>query len=296
MKKQIFDCPYQYFLVVVVYAVILIILGSFIDYGASSIIVHSSAFNAFIEDNANMVAYSMVAISGVLVFKGFAKKDKFFLAYLFLVIAFSVPTVLYKGFLVEYISFGTLVFKKCLSAFLCVGFYGTVSFVVFKMTSDEDADYLIKLGFAMMISFIISGILNKSLKEIAHRPRYRFLVSDKNTENFTFVNWWNWNIKRGLLYGDNFKSYPSGHLTATTMLIMLPYLNNISKYKKKKGNIVLWSFAFAFMIFMSYNRLATGAHFLSDIGFGILYTVSIYYVVTSVILKNGTAINSNKLN
>ena len=150
-----------------------------------------------------------------------------------------------------------------------------VSFIFYKLIDKAKADTLIATGLVIIISGIISITLNDLLKYFACRPRYRYLITLEDPVS-EFKNWWE--MSPYLKDESNYRSWPSGHMTRSVMMLALPMLADVLKTKKKSVKIVLFSIAVLFIVLLGYNRIHTNAHFLTDVCFGSLFTLCIYGV------------------
>ena len=159
-------------------------------------------------------------------------------------------------------------------------------------TSSLDKKQMLFIIVVLTLVIGLSNGANQLLKIVFSRPRYR-VISNGIAD---FTNWWdvskNKSIKEYLLKNfsnitkEEFKSFPSGHMTNSFNLIfilpMLPVINNHIKIRQE----VLFLIAFIFNIVLAYTRMRLGAHYLSDVCFGSLIATIFIYVGNEIYLKN----------
>ena len=143
---------------------------------------------------------------------------------------------------------------------------------------------MIAIGSIILIAGITSDWINLWLKQVASRPRYKYLVTLDNPKS-AFRNWWEM-IPNLAGSNDSFKSWPSGNMTIASMMFSLPLFAEVLK---KKNNIIRWTlfgFACVWVILYGYNRIHMMAHFLTDVSFGVLVTYVIHGVASILIIPN----------
>ena len=166
-------------------------------------------------------------------------------------------------------------------------------YFLFKYATIKPMQILIILLSIMVIYGIAIG-LNQILKNVMCRPRSRFLF-ETETMNSNYREWW----ERGKSVKDNwvkllwpgtdvaitteeFKSFPSGHMANTMILLpmflFVPIINNHVKLKEEWIVIisVLWN------LVLAYTRMRVGAHFLSDVCMGAFMTIVVTYAVNEL--------------
>lgn len=110
------------------------------------------------------------------------------------------------------------------------------------------------------------------IKNIMVRPRYRFLVNNASFADFKC--WWEQGVilknEFGDAFSEEFKSFPSGHMATASCiiptLIYLPYFKN-NMMKTQTG---LFYIGLVWALLMGLARISVGAHYLSDVSFGLL--------------------------
>lgn len=154
-------------------------------------------------------------------------------------------------------------------------------FVLGLFFYDTDCDktlvknVLITVG---ICSFAI--IMTQAIKSIMLRPRFRLLVELNDMSLFT--NWFQPGKAIEGVIEEELKSFPSGHATMSAgIMVILAYLPSITN-KVKINQTLLFYIGFAYTLLVIFTRLSLGAHFLSDVSFGLLITTVVFYGVDFV--------------
>lgn len=129
-------------------------------------------------------------------------------------------------------------------------------------------------GKVASITFVISGIFAEVAKRLWGRVRFENLAS--NFSNFT-----PWYIPQGITGGH---SFPSGHAYLSAMTITLTILVLYNKRKWKKWFVGLLTGLFT--VFICYERIIGGYHYLSDVVFGAFFTILTLLIVYNINSKN----------
>jgi membrane-associated phospholipid phosphatase len=158
-----------------------------------------------------------------------------------------------------------------------------VAFLAYFIIDDEHAELLIAIGAIILISGMFSEFVNEWLKVVGCRPRYRYLITldDPKSE---YRNWWE--MRPYIADESNFRSWPSGHMTRSVMMLTLPMIVDGLKCRKRAVKYVLFSVALLFIILLGYNRIHTNAHFLTDVCFGSLFALSIYGLTYKLVFSS----------
>ena len=152
-----------------------------------------------------------------------------------------------------------------------------------KLLDEKNADKLIAVGAAILVAGVVSDNVNLWLKQVASRPRYKYLLTldDPHSE---YRDWWEM-IPYMAGSNDSFKSWPSGNMTIATMMFALPMLTDVFKTRSEKKNIIAFVIACGFVVLYGYNRIHMTNHFLSDVAFGTLITYLIFVAVSKAFLQ-----------
>jgi membrane-associated phospholipid phosphatase len=170
-----------------------------------------------------------------------------------------------------------------LSWLFWVVLYAWVPFVTVRLLDESDPDKLIAVGAAILIAGITADNVNLWLKQVASRPRFKYLITLDDPAS-GFRNWWQM-IPNLAGSNDNFKSWPSGNMTIATMMFSLPMLTDVLKRRSMKKNLTAFVIACVFVLIYGYNRIHMTNHFLSDVSFGTLITYLIYAAVSTAFLS-----------
>ena len=161
--------------------------------------------------------------------------------------------------------------------------YAWVPFVTKKLLDDADPNRLIAVGAAILVAGIAADNVNQWLKQVASRPRYKYLVTLADPKA-GFRNWWQM-VPNLAGSDDSFKSWPSGNMTIASMMFSLPLLTDVFKRRSEEKNLAAFLFACAFVALYGYNRIHMTNHFLSDVCFGTLITYLIYALIGTAFLR-----------
>lgn len=130
------------------------------------------------------------------------------------------------------------------------------------------------VGFVLLVS-LGQIILVNILKLTWSRPRMRMILS---VENAQFQPWWviGCNYKEAFMElgikAEEFKSFPSGHMSAATCTFILCVLPCIKENFKKYQRLIFTGCCL-FVVFVGVSRIIMGAHFLTDITIGFSCTM-----------------------
>ena len=144
--------------------------------------------------------------------------------------------------------------------------------------------YLV-LVIAMAIVFLL---LITAAKSLMHRPRYRGIYEYGHD---LYLPWYTRcsNYKELMeiydLSKEEFKSFPSGHSASAMLIPMYSLFLTNTKKSYKKASMIIFPISFAFGLTVMFSRMHLGAHYLSDVSFGALMTVTMFFV-SSLYLSN----------
>lgn len=283
-KKYILGIPLYGFIIVVAICALGIIVGSFCDYQINDAIYNKTDIGAFFATYGSYFSYCLYPAAGMCLFKGLKKKNQNCLAWGLLILSYFLAVYYsnsYNGTKVRelfgYDSENPNFFISLLAYLFWVVLYSWVPLAFYFILDDANPTTLIKVGAVILIAGVTSDCVNLWLKQVASRPRFKYLIILANPKD-DFRNWWEWvPYKAGS--NDNFKSWPSGNMTIATMMMTLPLLLNNLKWKKNYISIIGYGVGLAFVILYGYNRMHMGNHFLSDVCFGTLITYLIHSVI-----------------
>ncbi len=155
-----------------------------------------------------------------------------------------------------------------------------ICFVVF-FTKKFDKRNMIFLAFFFLIFVAAVSLTTTGAKFLWSRPRPRFIFSQDGVEpSSLFKNAWEMNPFYALKESEC-KSFPSGHSAyATIGMFVFPLLTLISDKTKneRKLQILLYYVGFVYALITMLSRVLAGAHFLSDVAAGFLFTLLLGFI------------------
>ena len=290
-RKIIMGVPRVCFWLVVSVCVIGIIIGSFFDYSINVALANKTDVGAFFATYGSYFSYCLYPAAGMCIYKGLLKKSGRYkmLAVVIMVISYFMAVYYsnsYNGSKVRelfgYTPGESTPLLSVASWLFWVVLYAWVPFVCYRIFDDSDADKLIMIGAAILIAGIVADNANQWLKQVASRPRYKYLITldDPMSE---YRNWWQM-IPNLAGSNDSYKSWPSGNMTIASMMFSLPMLSDVLKKRSDIKNMICFVVAVCFVIIYGYNRIHMTNHFLSDVCFGTLITYIIYSIVSTSFL------------
>ena len=283
--------PASGFWAVITVCVLGIVTGSFCDYQINEALANKTEIGALFATYGSYFSYCLYPAAGACLFVGLKKKWKQYrlLAWVLLLLSCFMAVYYsnsYNGKAVRALfGYEAGVSSPVLSvaSWLFWGvLYAWVPLVVIKLLDDSDPNKLIAVGAAILIAGIASDNVNLWLKQVASRPRYKYLITLEDPVS-EFRNWWQM-IPNLAGSDDNFKSWPSGNMTIASMMFSLPMLTDVWKRRSERKNRVAFGFACAFVLLYGYNRIHMTNHFLSDVCFGTLITYLIYSAISTAFL------------
>ena len=283
-EKLILGMPSIYFWVIAGILLLGIIIGSIWDFEISESLSNPSTIGDLFYHYGNVISGLIYPIGGVCIFVGLKNKgDKYRKFANFCLISLDLYSVYYLNDVsgkylrsdLGYKAGESSVMLVILAYLIFAALIVIVSFVFYKLFDKTKTETLLAAGLVIIISGILSITLNDFLKYFACRPRYRYLITleDPAAE---FKNWWE--MSPYLKDESNYRSWPSGHMTRSIMMLALPMIADLFKNRKKSVKIVMFTIAVLFIVALGYNRIHTNAHFLTDVCFGSLFTLCIYGV------------------
>lgn len=291
-SRTIMAVPGICFLAVVATCVIGILIGSFRDFQISVALANKTDLGAFFATYGSYFSFCLYPAAGACLFVGFSKKGQRFqmLAWTLLVLGCFIAVYYsnsYNGKAVRalfgYTAGESPAILSVLSWLFWVALYAWVPFVTIRLLDKSDPDKLIAVGAAILIAGITADNVNLWLKQVASRPRFKYLITlDEPASGFR--QWWQM-IPNLAGSDDNFKSWPSGNMTIAAMMFSLPMLTDVLKSRSMKKNMIAFCIACVFVVIYGYNRIHMTNHFLADVCFGTLITYLIYAAVSTAFLS-----------
>lgn len=293
MKKTILGVPSKGFVAVVAFCVIGILVGSLWDYQINVALAHKTDIGALFATYGSYFSYCLYPAAGMCLYKGLRKKGAAYrlLASVLLAASYFLAVYYsnsYNGSKVRELFGYTAGESSVLLSFCCwffwVVLYAWVPPVFNKLLDNKDAQNLIAVGATILIAGILADNVNLWLKQLASRPRYKYLITldDPISE---FRNWWQM-VPNLAGNNDNFKSWPSGNMTIAAMMFSLPMLTGAMKHATSRKNWIAFGIACGFILLYGYNRIHMTNHFLSDVCFGTLFAYLIFAIVSAAFLRS----------
>lgn len=291
-KKTIMAVPKTCFWAVVAACLIGIVIGSFRDYSINVALANKTDLGAFFATYGSFFSYCLYPAAGACLFVGFRKKGERYhmLAWTLLILSLFMAVYYSNSYngknvraLFGYVAGESSPVLSVASWLFWVVLYAWVPFVMVRVLYDGNPDKLIAVGAAILVAGIAADNMNLWLKQVASRPRYKYLITLEDPES-QFRNWWQM-IPNLAGSDDSFKSWPSGNMTIATMMFALPMLSDVTKKRSDGRNLRCFIVACVFVLIYGYNRIHMTNHFLSDVCFGTLITYLIYAAVSKAFLS-----------
>lgn len=291
-KKTVMAVPSAFFWAVCAVCAAGIILGSFIDFNINVALANKTKIGAFFATYGSYFSYCLYPAAGACLFAGFkAKGEKYrLIAWALLLVGFFMAVYYsnnYNGKTVRalfgYSAGESSPALSVLSWLFWAVLYAWVPFAVVKLADRTDPDKLIAVGAAILVAGIVADNVNLWLKQVASRPRYKYLIT-LDAPRSEYRNWWQM-VPNLAGSNDNFKSWPSGNMTIASMMFSLPMLTDVLKRRSEKRNIVAFAIACVFVLVYGYNRIHMTNHFLTDVCFGTLITYLLYAGISTAFLR-----------
>lgn len=283
MKKNINGIYVYQIIIVLLLGIIGIILGSFYDFNISKNIVNtSSPMGGFVETLGESLGYMMIPIGGTSLFIGLYKRKNVWLKVLgYFLLLISIGIGIYflgDSFIASNDSYG-ITFNVPISYVISSLTIIITSIVTYFLLDNKEQDKLIKAGIIILVSMLLQFLILNLLKSIGGRPRYRFLIDEsRNINNETYKNWYEFSPFK--FKNDFHKSWPSGHTATACVTMLLATLSPCLRFKFKYSEKVLFYIGFAYTLFIAFFRIYYGAHYLSDVSFGLIISSLICFLIS----------------
>ena len=255
------------------YAVVLacavgILLGSFLDFQINERLANVTKLGSFFAAYGCYFSYCLYPAAGMCLYKGLKKKG------------FSMAGTV--DLLFHYKAGESSPWLSVLNWLIIAALYVWPMLLGSKILDEKDADKLIAVGAAILIAGVVSDNVNLWLKQLASRPRYKYLIT-LDDPGSAYRSWWQM-IPNLAGSNDSFKSWPSGNMTIAAMMFSLPMLVDVTKKRSESRNFRCFIVACVFVLIYGYNRIHMTNHFLTDVCFGTLITYLIHAVVSKALL------------
>lgn len=154
--------------------------------------------------------------------------------------------------------------------------HGLISLFIFKKCLRKNRDNMRMIAIALLSIIVLELLLATILKFVFSRPRPRYLLDDDSIGDIQdFRNWWELQPFKcnELEKPSDWKSCPSGHTaTAIAMMFILPICALLNDDWKNNNKFRIASIYIGLLwgLLTAISRIYAGAHFLSDVGMGLL--------------------------
>jgi membrane-associated phospholipid phosphatase len=142
----------------------------------------------------------------------------------------------------------------------------------------ERAKEAVTFAIIAIVYILLIVIIMNSIKSVWGRLRMREML-DPASE---FTPWYEINFRGG--FDNRFASFPSGHTMNAAGVILITLLPSI--FVKLKGKeTLLRVVAYGWAAVVGFSRIVAGAHFSTDVLFGILLSYTLFEVARGVVTK-----------
>ena len=146
--------------------------------------------------------------------------------------------------------------------------------IIFKKRVFNDGKReIIGFSFYLMMTVLITATAVGTIKHLCGRARFYELSSPDYLGYTPFY----------IISDFGGSSFPSGHAAMSTLSILLYDINKKHKIFAKNGIIIAFSVVFVLLVVVS--RLVAGAHFITDLVFGVVIALSVRWIVKLVYRK-----------
>ena len=291
------------YIVLIAVALAMIITGSFVDFQFSKSVydaVHTNLFGVIMSGIAEIPSYLAMAAAGLLLILASKEIKKVGQVFSWIMGIFAVGFAIYNSFDTFKDNYGmyagqfgcseTLI--TVLAVIVIVLLFGFTGFIIIWKCRNKDRTYMRHIAIAIIVISVLQLVVVTGAKFIISRPRPRYIIDGLGVEQ-QYREWWEFrpfaNIKNAESTGfskGNWQSCPSGHSgTAIELAFALPLLVLLFDDWKnsQKARLIAFYVGMAWGVLTAFSRIYAGAHFLSDVGAGLLIT-SLAGLLTQLIL------------
>ena len=272
------------YIVVFAIALAMIITGSFVDLGFSKAVysyTETNLFGVIMSGLAEAPTYLTMSFAGLLLIisckelPGFKKVISIILGAAAIafgaVMTFDTFTNIAKFYRTE--DYEKLIIA--VGIVFDVLMHGLISLFIFKKCLRKNRDNMRMIAIALLSIIVLELLLATILKFVFSRPRPRYLLEGGIGVEQEFRNWWELQPFRcnELEKPSDWKSCPSGHTaTAIAMMFILPICALLNDDWKNNNKFRIASIYIGLLwgLLTAISRIYAGAHFLSDVGMGLL--------------------------
>lgn len=270
-------------------AVILMIVGSFLDYPISMALYNeSNPFGIFLAAYGEYPAMLGLLAAGVLLIAGHNPGKK--LVGVLQCIGGGILAVL-GALAVSALPTNYLTWPFGVVAVIGLACCAAVIWWMVHLAKTAPREAVIRVAATLFFVILAEVIVINIVKIPWGRARMRLVANDPRAY---FMPWWQTGsqLKSALVSAgvasEEFKSFPSGHTgNAATLILLglLPQLN--SRLEKKKPLLLGIGFGWAALVALS--RIIMGAHYLTDTTIGFTVTLLVSCLVTKLVYRKETS-------
>ena len=271
-------------------AVLLMILGSFLDYPISVALYNeSNPFGMFLAAYGEYPAMLGLLSAGVLLIVGRNQSKKLvgalqcigggILAVLGTLSVAALPT-------------GYLTWLREVVAVIGLVCCAAVILWMVRLAKNAPREAVIRVAATLFFVIFAEIIVINIVKIPWGRARMRLVANDPRAY---FMPWWQTGsgLKDTLVAAgvasEEFKSFPSGHTGNAATLILLGLLPQLNSRLEKKKPLLL-GIGFGWAALVAFSRIIMGAHYLTDTTIGFTITLLVSCLVTKLVYHKEAAL------
>lgn len=283
LKKKFANIAYWEAGIGLLLALLAILVGSFKDYAISAALVKpDNAFGLVFSYLGGYPAYVLFGAVGVLFWINYQGKSDQKARLLALACAIVFP--LLAGSLYGIDVFADVITSRYLQALLGIVFIAIGDVGVYFLCRKGDPEQAYTVGLTFLFAFLTVFALTYLLKKAGLRPRYLFLLLEKDPSYYR--DWWEFDPSVVEAFPDldssYFESWPSGHAALSALSFLSVLLCPLVKNGEKKTHLVLGA-SYLFCLLTSAARVSDGHHYLSDVGFGAFFALLFAFLVVYLV-------------
>lgn len=283
MKKNLLGIPLYWYLIVFGVAIIGILFGSFFDLKISDALANSAnGFGKFIESFGESLAYAVGTVGALLLWLGLWKRKHILakiIAWAALIggsgfLTYKLGDSFYNNTKSALVQYGFLINNVIVCYIVAFLILAAIDVVVFLVVDRSESKYnrLVRIGAIFIAAMLLQWLSMHFLKRVGGRPRWRFLFEVGGIweeKHYVYQNWWDfaWFSRPN---NDYFKSWPSGHTATAALVPLFGLMPGVLKKDFRHSNLILFCSGLVYALIVAFARILAGAHYLSDVSFGLL--------------------------
>jgi membrane-associated phospholipid phosphatase len=158
-------------------------------------------------------------------------------------------------------------------------YLGGAIFVAYFIKTNNPKGAL-AFGFYVLAMYAVIWLAMVILKMLWFRPRYRFLISGRNTTGIAFRPWY---VLSFGFWNDDYSSFPSGHVMNALGLIALTGLSFFLPLSQK-ASLIIRIVAYVWAAMTGLARIIVGAHFATDVTAGFFIAFLLFDLASTFLL------------